>query len=421
MFFITPGPREGTPAPRAMGAEVGDRVRHNPALDGVRGLAILIVMLHHHTVMRGISMLDLTVGTVLHLGGVGLFFVLSGYLITGILLDSKGGKGYFTSFYARRALRIFPLYYALLVFALVILPRFAHAKAANFGRIAGDEWSYWVFLQNFTISAADRFRHAMLDVTWTLSIEEQFYLIWPLVVLLVSRKALERVALSLIVIALVVRCIMAFALDAGQITIFVLTPCRMDVLAVGAWLAARERGPAGREALASLVPWAKWVGMPLGAVVAAIATWEQMRINLKVEGAELWFTKTINYSFWMLWFASIVLLAMHAKEGSWWRRLWTSRVMRTFGLYSFGLYLFHTPIRALIRDVLYGPADKNPMVAFPVIWGSEIPAQIAFYAITFPLVVAVAALSYHLWEKPFLRLKRYFPVPRPAASNRAAG
>ena len=388
------------------------RARHDPALDGVRGLAILIVMLHHHTVMRGLNLFDFTASTIFHLGGVGLFFVLSGYLITGILMDSKGGDGYFRSFYARRMLRIFPLYYAVVIFALVVLPRFAHAKMDHFGRIAGDEWSYWVFLQNFTIAASGRFRHAILDVTWTLAIEEQFYLVWPLVVWLFSRRTLLWIAGSLVVAALAVRLVLVLGFDVNPIAIFVLTPTRMDTLAAGAWLALWARGERGEAALDRVVPWAKWVGLPAFALAAVIVTAEELRIHLVDPQYRKVVADTIGFSFWALGFASIMLLATRSRPDSRWRAFWSSRFMTTFGKYSYGLYLFHIPLRALVRDRIFGPEGTPARWHFPLVQGSELPAQILFTVVTIPLVLAAAWVSYHLWEKPFLRLKRFFPTPR---------
>ena len=124
--------------------------------------------------------------------GVDLFFVLSGYLISGILLDAKCEPGYIGKFWARRALRILPLYYAVVAFSLIILPNIAHPYAALFGRISGDEWSYWLLLSNFSIAQVGMFRHGILDVSWSLAIEEQFYIVWPLIVLLLSLEVSDR-------------------------------------------------------------------------------------------------------------------------------------------------------------------------------------------------------------------------------------
>ena len=155
-----------------------------PALDGLRGIAIILVMLHHFTYYRPTSGIDALIGSVLFFGwtGVDLFFVLSGFLITGILLDTRGSERYFTSFYARRTLRIFPLYYLVLFLAFVVLPKFPAVHPVLAGQAdVPPQWPYWLYLTNFSI--ADRgWVHGWVDVAWSLAIEEQFYLVWPLVI-----------------------------------------------------------------------------------------------------------------------------------------------------------------------------------------------------------------------------------------------
>ena len=149
------------------------RGAHVPVLDGIRGLAILMVMWCHTTGYGGKHAFDMWFNYLSWWGGIGvdLFFVLSGYLITGILLDSRGSSRFFGNFYARRALRIFPLYYAVVAFSFLVLPRFLPpAQAERFGRIAGDEPYYWFYLQNFAMARADGIRHGVLDITWSLAI-----------------------------------------------------------------------------------------------------------------------------------------------------------------------------------------------------------------------------------------------------------
>jgi len=134
---------------------------HLPVLDGIRGLAIIMVLFHHSTDMAVVTTADKAATLFLHWGGFGvdLFFVLSGFLITGILADTRGHKGYFKSFYARRILRIFPLYYAICLFSFVILPNLGpmlanlpgvsqgvadtvDSKLDRFGTVGGDQWYY---------------------------------------------------------------------------------------------------------------------------------------------------------------------------------------------------------------------------------------------------------------------------------------
>ena len=123
-----------------------------PALDGLRGIAIILVMLHHFTYIRPTAGIDGLIGSVLFFcwTGVDLFFVLSGFLITGILLDSRGSERYFATFYARRTLRIFPLYYLVLFVAFVVLPQFPAVNAVLIGSDnSPPQWPYWLYSDEF--------------------------------------------------------------------------------------------------------------------------------------------------------------------------------------------------------------------------------------------------------------------------------
>ena len=174
---------------------------HLPVLDGIRGMAIVLVLFHHCTDMAVVTGVDKAATLFLHWGGFGvdLFFVLSGFLITGILADTRGHRSFFKSFYARRVLRIFPLYYAICLFSFVVLPNLGpllagavgegtaqtiQTKLDRFGTVGADQWYYWTYLSNFVAAKVNAWRHGILDVSWSLAIEEQFYLVWPLLVFL---------------------------------------------------------------------------------------------------------------------------------------------------------------------------------------------------------------------------------------------
>jgi peptidoglycan/LPS O-acetylase OafA/YrhL len=234
-------------APSLHSAAIAGRV---PQLDGVRGLAILLVMLHHFAVFEPACAVDQVVksATMSMWIGVDLFFLLSGYLITGILLDTRHRHNYFTSFYARRVLRIFPLFYAVTFFSLVLLPMIPNPKSADFGALSGREWWYWTYLQNYAIAAAGKFQHGIMDVTWSLAIEEQFYVVWPLIVLLLPSKRLVQLCVAMIAGALALRVALA-ALHVGAIVGYVITPTRVDSLAYGALIALLVRGSFNTEKL----------------------------------------------------------------------------------------------------------------------------------------------------------------------------
>ena len=174
-----------------------------PAIDGLRAFAVLAVLLVHFPYPGHYALfrtLHLTRAADAGWVGVDLFFVISGFLITGILLDSKGSPHYFRNFYIRRALRIWPLYYAVLFFVLVVYP-FVHPTGSMVHQTAS--WFYYVFyIQNFVLYGS-----RLLGVTWSLAVEEQFYTTWPVVVSMLSRKNFQRLVFMLLLAAPIIRII----------------------------------------------------------------------------------------------------------------------------------------------------------------------------------------------------------------------
>jgi peptidoglycan/LPS O-acetylase OafA/YrhL len=391
--------RPGPPGPRP------SHPGHLPELDGVRGVAVLTVMIFHQTVLTPITRFDFEYIRIAQYlaGGVDLFFVLSGFLITGILYDSRGGGNYYRNFYARRALRIIPLYYALLFAALVVVPLIPNPKLAKWGPVIGlAQVPYWLFLSNWSIALSGRGpRHGMIDLSWTLSIEEQFYLTWPFVVRWLSRRRLMGVCLGLAGVSLAYR---ATVVVAGRPPLYagMLTPGRMDGLALGGWVALAARGP---EGLAPLVRPARWV-----AVAAAAVAVVQILVP-RVNGPHGELVLTVLPSVLAVSFAAALVVAAGGPRGSWLRSLLRSRFLTTFGVFSYALYLFHYPIQAVLRDTVFRP------VFFPTLFGSPMPGQLLFYVVATVPALAAAWVSWHLYEEPWLRLKRFFP----ATGRRAAG
>src|SRR5215470_2833769 len=220
---------------------------HLPGLDGVRGLAILLVLAVHFvgnaTPVTWGERLAVKLGNYGVLG-VDLFFVLSGFLITGLLLDSKGDPHYFRNFYARRTLRIFPLYYFVLALLFVVIPALATIPPALEEARQHQAW-LWTYTANFFLAAKSSWALTYVSHFWSLAIEEHFYLLWPLVVFSFRRETLERICLWVIGAALALRIALSLA-GVSELSISVLTPCRVDALCIGGLLAAigrREGGP----------------------------------------------------------------------------------------------------------------------------------------------------------------------------------
>jgi peptidoglycan/LPS O-acetylase OafA/YrhL len=378
-----------------------DLESHLPSLDGLRGLAILGVMFYHMTVLTSRTPLDLFYRKITECGayGVDLFFVLSGFLITGILYDSKKASHFFRNFYARRTVRIFPLYYAVVFFCLVILPHIPNSKSARFGSIAGDEIWYCTYLSNFIIAYRNQWRHGILDISWTLSIEEQFYLLWPLAVFLFSRRTLQYLCLALIAIAILTRTTMVLTHSSSLATILI-TPSKFDALGIGALIALTVRQT-------GVLPWLKIARLtfPL-ALLSFILIFSLGRGNWDAP-----LMLCVGYTSLALTFGSFLLLSLPSPTPI---PFLTSPPLRTLGKYSYAMYLFHLPLRGLLRDRVYKPSH------FLTLHGSQLPGQLLFYPLAILFTLAAAMLSWHLYEKHFLKLKRFFPTPTAHHSEPAA-
>jgi peptidoglycan/LPS O-acetylase OafA/YrhL len=362
-----------------------------PALDGVRGAAILLVLAHNLSPFESRRrLIDVGAGLTSDFGWVGvqLFFVLSGYLISGILLDTRGAPGYYRSFFGRRVLRIFPLYYGVLVLCLVILPALGLAPAALLADRAQSVW-LWTYLINWAEPLGASI--AVFPHFWSLAVEEQFYLVWPFVVARTSPRRLLHVALALVVIAFASRLALrlAGASDAGP---YMFTICRMDALALGGAVAAILRIP---ELAERVVRRRRAIAIATAAlfVVVALLTRGYPRTSFR--------DQTFGYTILALVFSAIVLLAVldHRRGRGWLGTVLSNAALRSFGKYSYGIYMFHQPLNLMI-----GVPILHSM--FPR--GAGLKAGFSYMAIVTAASYVLAVISFHGYEKHFLALKRYF-------------
>jgi peptidoglycan/LPS O-acetylase OafA/YrhL len=336
-----------------------------PQLDAIRGIAILVVMIHN---LHGLDFPPLSLVTNYGWIGVDLFFVLSGFLITGILLDTKQSGHYFRNFYARRGLRIWPLYYAVLLFMFVVVPLVRpHDAAELFGR-SFPWWSYPFFLQNFLVNAP-ALAVGPLGVSWSLAVEELFYLVWPFFVRYLPVKRLQIIAWVVLLVSPRLR------LDflTRHWIIYSNPFCRLDGLMAGALLAILVRKSGFAPERLRKPAWIVF----LIAVPLAIAT--------GVYGV-MWLTSS------MAAIASAAFVYLGLFEANvWFRALVTNRFLIFTGTISYGLYLLH----------------KIPDDTFKRLhWKASHPV-LAFWAIVL-ISYLLAIASRYLLEKPFLNLKRFF-------------
>jgi peptidoglycan/LPS O-acetylase OafA/YrhL len=348
-----------------------------PALDGLRGVAILLVLLTHVRALSDDNPVDhwLNVAFIAGYSGVDLFFVLSGFLITGVLLDAKHGgeQPYYRTFYIRRALRILPLYYGV-VAAMVIF---------DIGGTRRVQWWYWLYLANLGPMLARPW--AGPAHFWSLAIEEQFYLVWPFIVLWLSERRFLQLCVVGAVVAFVSRAALAAAnVDALWIQYMPLT--RMDTLLAGAALAVLVRRPGG---LGAYVPHAKRWGPPAVIVFGAL--------YLAHEGFGRWpgAFYTVGYSAAVVMYASALVLAVAGPIA----KLLSAPVLRFFGKYSYGMYVYHVIMLAHMQP-LFAVARRIPRIG-----GSAVPGDAFFVVCAMPLIVAIAFASWHLYEQRFLALR----------------
>lgn len=384
-----------------------------PRLDGLRGLAIVLVMLYHAT-HYGLARtpLEKALGIVPSIGwsGVDLFFVLSGFLITGILLRAKASPRYYPSFYARRVLRIFPIYYAVLVFFLILVPRIPVFEAANdfwYPGAAREGIWYWLYLTNVQIARFGVWQHQTLDISWSLAIEEHFYLLWPLVVRRVSERRLLTVCAALFVGAFAVR-IWLVAVDASPLIAYTATPARFDTLAAGAALAvvARREGGLARHARsarallggASLLFAALYAWIRLTAPPPAAPGWEAATVQVLSFLGDPWI-QTAGYSLLCVGYAALLVVVVTAPVGAAIGRLFEARLLRRVGEISYAMYLLHVFV-AVVTLSFFTPGFHPDHYVL---------AQVAYWAIVFGITYGMARASWALLEGPLLRLKSRFP------------
>jgi peptidoglycan/LPS O-acetylase OafA/YrhL len=337
--------------------------------------------------------------------GVDLFFALSGFLITRILLDTPRGPGYFTDFYARRVLRIFPLYYGVLAVVFFVLPHMP-AYAEGLAVLAPRQVWLWTYTTNLAAAWGVFFNAPgiYLEHLWSLAIEEQFYLLWPAVVYLTAPRTLGRICLAIVVGSLALR-LVAAGVGATVQVIFFATPCRVDALAAGALLAVHQASVPARSGhdgeRTPLIRAAPFVAT--GALLTLVAlTWRFG--DLRTSPGALAVTLSLAA---LLSGALIVLVT----GGSGLSRFVCAAPLRTLGKYSYGIYVIGSIQQPHLERWLSTRAIA--MLVHPVALAAALhfAAHLAVYTV-------VAALVHHAYEKPFLRLKRYFE-PRAARSLKA--
>jgi peptidoglycan/LPS O-acetylase OafA/YrhL len=343
-------------------------------LDGWRFIAVMAVIFMHY--IPSIFLVGWVV--------MDLFFVLSGFLITGILLDTKNEKGYYKNFIVRRVIRLFPLYYLCLFIVFYLIPD----SFFDVSYYRNHQLWYWLYSSNWLIALQGWSPTKALDHFWSLGIEEQFYVLWPLFVWLLTSKHLVRLCIFLFFASIILR---NTGLQFGFVMPYpyVATIARMEPIALGAIVALLLRK---HKVILEKI------ALP-AALVAGICSLITFIIAGTVHMENI-VNYSINYTFLDIFFAGMLAVTLSKNLPDWARKFLTHPLIRKIAGMTYCLYVFHVPIHSILKYKylpLLQQYTGNPMSAFLIMF-------IIGMVITFPLCYAI-----HRWiEAPLWKLKRYF-------------
>jgi peptidoglycan/LPS O-acetylase OafA/YrhL len=366
-------------------------MRRIKEVDGLRGIAIALVLVWHFFPNLPIPAWTipryLVAGMRLAWSGVDLFFVISGFLIGGILLDNRDSSRYYATFYKRRFFRIVPAYAAVCVVVLlaaIVLPR-----GVAYGRLFNDQapiLALATFTQNFWMSAHHTFGGMALAPVWSLGVEEQFYLVLPLLIRHVSRRTLIRVLVACVVLAPVVRAGLFITGPGGWLWSQMMMPARADAFAIGILIALVIRDPSLGAAV---------VGHKRALLVIAVAAAGVLVLLTQqhMDFRSMPFA-TLGYSALAIVYGSILLAAVTRRD-RWLNYVLSASPLRALGGIAYGVYLLHTFVWGSLFTFL---------PAFTPWPHSRTAADVGIVAIAFVITIIIATASWRWFEKPLIAI-----------------
>ena len=381
--------RHSTPSQKQDEMILASPREHVPELDGIRGIACLLVVTEHCFI--GVLRPELYFGPphvfegifAVLLGGVDLFFVLSGFLIGGILLDSRSASNFFRVFWTRRAARILPVYVLVLgsyVALLGLSPLFnapwIHSWLLHEPLMP--LWSYATFTQNYLMGTARDTGAFWIAITWSLAVEEQFYLVFPVLVYLIPKRGLVVLALASLVFAALLRVYLWNSTGSFYGGYFP-TPARVDALMFGFLAACIVRNPRAMSYVTSCR-----IVLDIAAVVA---------LGMIIDGYLL-SNRSLSFSL-VAAVSAYAIVRIFVVSGGWYRAVLRFPVLVQIGLISYAWYMYHQAVNGMVHGLLF---QQAPQVSNA--------REFAAACMVVLLSAGLAALSTRYYERPFRALGR---------------
>jgi peptidoglycan/LPS O-acetylase OafA/YrhL len=360
---------------------------HIKTLDGIRGVAVLAVLFFHYgDLSQSHSALLRFLGFVKGAGwiGVDLFFVLSGFLITGILLDTQGDPRKAQNFYARRALRLFPLFYGVWIGIgiYMLVSRIPWDAAYSF---------YLLYAGNFVAIKHGTIGVLRVSPLWSLAVEEQYYLLWPLVIWkLRGAERIKPILLGCLIVPAILKVILLLFHTDPYVPYYML-PTHVEPLAMGSYLAIAMR----TDLAPKLTAWSRSL-LPLSIIAFACIG--------AIEKTMTFLDPVVRFAFPLFGLFGCCLILRSFVKGTLTNRLMSNPILVFYGKYSYGLYIFSTLFHDALKVYLYP--------AMATVLHNQVLLGVAYMLAAYFALTIISVASFHLYENQFLKLKRKFTSRR---------
>lgn len=353
---------------------------YHPALDGLRGLACLMVVFYHNFPFLHKYLFFAWLS-------IDIFFVLSGYLITDILLNTYGEKNYLRNFYVRRLLRVFPLYYLSMALFIFVLPNIS-SIAIQMDYFVNNQVYFWTFLQNWLLIFNPSNNQFALNHLWSMAVEEQFYLLWPFLVALVKKPKILLTVVSLLFLFFIGLRAWLWVERIETLSYFNLyTFTRIDGICVGCMVALLQKINS------------KFLEKNTATIVLCFALINFIFYFLNREYENSFpYLAMVGYSTFAMIFGLLVYDIIN-KNTPLFTNIFNLSFLKFIGMISYGTYIFHWPLYLALKPFLVKWSDNYIPAISPEVLASSVATLLAFI---------LGYFSYRFFELKFLRLKKYF-------------